>query len=567
MIQAQTLLIAIVAFQGAISATAAPEQASSYAGSTTTAVFPPPGVTPGTDDALFPPGSVVGYPGPTPTGDEAESLATAPALSKQESFAPLVEPDPADAHPGYGGKKIFNILQNWGALSPWQSNPADSFGLPDASPLIPKGCSLNQVHLLHRHGARYPTGDSSVTSFAANIHAVANNGSGFDAMGRLSFLNTWKYKLGAEILTPFGRQQLFNLGTGFRVKYGELLKKFSSLPVFRTTSQGRMLDSALHFAAGFFGVQSYQSDYHQLITIENNGFNNTLAAWANCPNANNAVYAYGSTQATKWSNVYLKNALNRIGALFNSKEYTLRIADLVAMQQLCAYETVALGYSEFCGLFTEEEWKGFEYFWDLQFWYSAGPGNPASSAQGIGYVQELLSRLTKTPISDFNSGVNSSIVTNSKLFPLDQPIYVDASHDTVISSILTAMNFTSLAATGPLPTDHMPEPRSYNINQISPFATNLVGQVLSCPSPSANSSEATHIRWILNDAVLPLTGVKGCETNKDGLCEIGTYITGLKQRIAEVDFKYDCFANYTVPEPDNIVDGRFPVGLRNATSV
>jgi hypothetical protein len=24
-------------------------------------------------------------------------------------------------------------------------------------------------------------------------------------------------------------------------------------------------------------------------------------------------------------------------------------------------QTVALGYSKFCGLFTEEEWKGFEY--------------------------------------------------------------------------------------------------------------------------------------------------------------------------------------------------------------
>ena len=37
------------------------------------------------------------------------------------------------------------------------------------------------------------------------------------------------------------------------------------------------------------------------------------------------------------------------------------------MQSLCAYETVGLGYSNFCDLFTEEEWKGFEYFLDLQF--------------------------------------------------------------------------------------------------------------------------------------------------------------------------------------------------------
>ncbi len=117
-------------------------------------------------------------------------------------------------------------------------------------------------------------------------------------------------------------------------------------------------------------------------------------------------------------------------------------------------QTVSLGFSEFCGVFTEDEWKGFEYFIgtanlndqnicctefylalsDLSFWYGNGPGNPASSAQGIGYVQELVSRLTKTPITTFNSAVNSTIVTNPVLFPLNQSIYVDASHDSVMAT-------------------------------------------------------------------------------------------------------------------------------------
>jgi len=28
-----------------------------------------------------------------------------------------------------------------------------------------------------------------------------------------------------------------------------------------------------------------------------------------------------------------------------------------------------------------------------EFWYSDGPGNPTSAAQGVGWVQELISRL------------------------------------------------------------------------------------------------------------------------------------------------------------------------------
>jgi hypothetical protein len=35
------------------------------------------------------------------------------------------------------------------------------------------------------------------------------------------------------------------------------------------------------------------------------------------------------------------------------------------MQALCAYESVALGTSEFCNLFTPTEWKDFTYANDL----------------------------------------------------------------------------------------------------------------------------------------------------------------------------------------------------------
>lgn len=36
-------------------------------------------------------------------------------------------------------------------------------------------------------------------------------------------------------------------------------------------------------------------------------------------------------------------------------------ADVRRMMDNCAYETVSLGYSEFCDLFTKDEWKAYEY--------------------------------------------------------------------------------------------------------------------------------------------------------------------------------------------------------------
>lgn len=72
---------------------------------------------------------------------------------------------------------------------------------------------------------------------------------------------------------------------------------------------------------------------------------------------------------------------------------------------------------------------------DLDFWYGNGPGNPAAAAQGLGYAQELLARLTQTPLTNFTATpVNQTLDASNVTFPLSQPIFVDATHDTVIST-------------------------------------------------------------------------------------------------------------------------------------
>jgi len=535
------------------------QKASSFAGSTQTFQFPPPGATITENAADFPDATQINVFGPTPTGDEALAIATAPVVPQYANTFPLIEPGTEDK------SKTFSVIHSWGNLSPFRSpdasnpNTQSSFGIANTSPLVPAGCELTQVHLLHRHGARYPTTGAAPSVFATALNAAAATGK-LSASGPLAFLNTWEYKLGAEILTPFGRAQLFELGVGFRVKYGNLLKGFTDLPVWRTTSEERMVDSALHFAAGFFGVQAYANDYRQLIEIEAPGFNSTLAPYEQCPNANNAIAGIAANFTNAWADIYLKDAQKRLAPHLSG--LALNSTWLLAMQQTCAYETVALGYSAFCDLFTEEEWNGYEYAVDLAFWYGNGPGNPAVAAQGIGWVHELVSRLTGERITASASTTNATIVGSNVTFPLNQPIFVDATHDTVISAIVVAMNFTSMAKTGPLPSTHIPKDRSYVVNQISPFASNLVGQVLSCPSASSSKSSKapaagtpTHIRWLLNDAVLPLDGISGCGSSALGLCPLKTFTAGMQQRIKEVDFEFGCFGNYSAPVPDLLVGG------------
>lgn len=73
----------------------------------------------------------------------------------------------------------------------------------------------------------------------------------------------------------------------------------------------------------------------------------------------------GNTAQTEWAEVYLANATARLAPLAPGLD--LNTTDIYNMQSTCAYETVGLGYSEFCDLFTYEEWEGYEYSVDINF--------------------------------------------------------------------------------------------------------------------------------------------------------------------------------------------------------
>jgi hypothetical protein len=69
---------------------------------------------------------------------------------------------------------------------------------------------------------------------------------------------------------------------------------------------------------------------------------------------------------------------------------------------------------------------------DLAFWYDNAFGAPLSRAHGIGYIQELIARLTRTPIETHNSTTNATLNDNPITFPLNQSLYVDATHEVVV---------------------------------------------------------------------------------------------------------------------------------------
>ena len=78
---------------------------------------------------------------------------------------------------------------------------------------------------------------------------------------------------------------------------------------------------------------------------------------------------------------------------------------------------------------------------DLYFWYDSAFGSPVARVQGIGYVQELVARLTHTPIAVHNSSTNATLDDNSATFPLGQSLYVDATHEVVVLNSELLFNY------------------------------------------------------------------------------------------------------------------------------
>ncbi|KAG6828355.1 hypothetical protein H0H92_008243 [Tricholoma furcatifolium] len=536
-----------------------------YVGSTEVHTYPPAHPT-NANPTLFP--SDVGYPGGTPTGAEPGVVLTAPTYPLHTGAAQLVKPT---------GKakdsRDFDLFKKWGTLSPWYSVGKGAFGL-DSDPTVPETCRVTGLHLLHRHGARYPTRwcksdfwsmldswetDSSLASYGGPTKLadkLNNAAANWTATGELDFLNSWTYKLGEELLTPFGRQQLYDLGVSMRLKYGFLLevsysiyisgplvqldhrtsRKPTPFPFFEPNlSLDRMLYSALNFAIGFFGYP-LDGKYQQSITIEAQGFSNSLAPYMTCSNAWKADKGgRGVYYVKRWAEIYLKKALSRLRRYL--KGFDLSIEDVYMMQQMCAYETVAIGYSKFCELFTKQDWEGFNYAYESSF------GSPVARVQGYGWIKELVARLTHTKITEHNLATNATLDDNTTTFPLDHSLYVDATHEAVILNIITALNLTNFAEAGPLPYTHIPHKRSFETSKLAPFATNVQFQLLECasiPDPQ--------IRIIINDGVAPLTSIDGCPKQHDGMCPVDAFVKAQKAILAEIDWDYECKGNWTVPE-------------------
>ncbi|ORY74618.1 histidine phosphatase superfamily [Protomyces lactucae-debilis] len=466
----------------------------------------------------------IGYKGPTATGLPASLRQTSP---KNGQMGPFVSRYKVE-----GQAENETIEHYWGSLSPYFVSD-EGFGHEERA--LPDQCKIKQAQILSRHGSRYPTAGSWLKKdFAEKLkHAK------FEASGPLAMLNDWQYTLGEAILVPIGKQQLYDSGVLAAMQYGNLLFASNKKLVFRTTSQARMTESALAFLEGAYGGGAWKDHVNLELIIEWPSFNNTLAPYYNCPKS--VTDTTGTRNRRKWEEIYLANRTEYLSQYIKGIAWTL--ADTVALQTLCAYETNALGYSDFCELFTMQEFRDFDYGESIWFQQSTGFGAATGRAQGIGWVNEMLRRIEKSPLDLTTLSSENTTLDGSKVFfPIDQAIYVDFTHDSVIAAVLTALDFEQFSAwlpsTGPQDSNER-----WSTSRLTPFAARLVVELIEC-------DDGEYIHFMLNGQTVSLKQDKYGKgrSEGDGWHRLASYLEGMSDRNKRADWQRACYEDSPVRE-------------------
>ena len=131
----------------------------------------------------------------------------------------------------------------------------------------------------------------------------------------------------------------------------------------------------------------------------------------------------------------------------------------------------------------------------------------------MGYVNELLARLTETPVRD-GTQTNRTLDGSHETFPLNRTIYADFSHDNTMAAIYAAIGLfkqrQDLNPTHPDPS------RIWVASELVSFAARMVTERIECDF----EPDKEFVRIVVNDALQPLEFCGG----KDGLCELGAFV-------------------------------------------
>ncbi|KAG5931321.1 hypothetical protein E4U60_006200 [Claviceps pazoutovae] len=414
----------------------------------------------------------------------------------------------------------INPSKQWGPYSPYFSAPPAFH-----STEVPRGCKVTFASVLSRHGSRFPTKKKSQAyrNLVERIQRdVQTYGPGY------GWIKNYRYSLGQNDLTPPGRKELFRSGVQFFKRY-ENLGRRNLRPFIRASGSDRVIKSAEHFARGFYRakgffarIKSFGRYTNKMVVIpEQKGVMNPLTH-GNCKSFEAGLHAKNASDAKNaWLKIWGTPVMNRLNR--NLKGANLTLEETVYMMDLCPFNVAATTRNQlppFCRLFSRREWVSYDYYQSLNKWHTYGPGNPMASTQGVGYVNELVARLTGTAVQD-NTTTNVELDSNPATFPLGRSLYADFSHDNTLLAVFGALGLYTNETV--LPTNHVvPAIRAggYSASWTVPFAARMYVEKMDC-----RDGQQDLVRVLVNDRVVV---PKGCQADIYGRCQLMDFVDGLQ---------------------------------------
>ncbi|KAF2847723.1 phosphoglycerate mutase-like protein [Plenodomus tracheiphilus IPT5] len=418
----------------------------------------------------------------------------------------------------------WNILYHLGGNGPWIEKITD---VVEGGVAVPEDCVVEQVHMISRHAERYPTRKHGQVQKTV-INRMKMSGKTFE--GSLAFLNDWKLFWSddddLEHLTgtgPFsGTLSAFTTGVRLRTRYQHLVSNHTSslsghpLTIWASKSH-RVVKTALHFALGFFSRDHGSIYSAQLteITEDSSAGANTLTPGRTClinRRDTDEGQARGLRKRDEYRATYTPPIRQR---LREQTGMTFRDEEIYAMQEMCGFETLVRGYSDWCNVFTRHEFLAFEYARDVLHYYRAGPGNKYAATMGWLWLNATTNLLGEGPKAG--------------------PFFLSFVHDGDIAPMLTALDVVNDEED--LPTTHIRHNRKWRLSQISPMSGRIIFELLSCATDRP-AGVAKFVRLNINDGI---TALPDCNNGPGKSCPLEQFAARTKNRGLEVgDFKEVC---------------------------
>ncbi|OBA17005.1 acid phosphatase [Metschnikowia bicuspidata var. bicuspidata NRRL YB-4993] len=419
------------------------------------------------------------------------------------------------ASPEQASVESYNVVRFLGGSGPYVQHPG--FGI---STDIPDQCSLKQVHLMSRHGERFPS-----LSYGKRFEAIMDKVKLYNGTfrGELEFFNDYTYFVDNENNyetettsinsegTFSGTTDAMKHGLSFRAKYNSLFNASAeTLKVF-TANSARVHQTSNYFARGFMGDE-YSDEAVEYYILDEDA---SMGANSMTPSYGCLNYQWDINEdiVGQYNESYLDGARKRL--MKDNEKFNLTTSDVKNMFQWCAYEINVRGSSPVCDLFTNEEYVRYSYFQDLDNYYANSHGN----------------NLSATVSSAWLNATRNFLMEKSPAYR----VLLSFTHDNEIETFHAALGL--FEPDEDLPTDHIPFPIPYSHIQVTPQGARTITEKFSC-------GDATYVRYVVNDAVIP---IKTCQDGPGFSCELSDFEKYIDLRLEGKSYGTQCGINSTVP--------------------